>query len=72
MSRASASTVAWRLVEMWGLMGVAEAVLAPGSRSGPLAVALHAADRAGHLRLHVRVDERDPGARTASATPMSP
>ncbi|GAA5167951.1 2-succinyl-5-enolpyruvyl-6-hydroxy-3-cyclohexene-1-carboxylic-acid synthase [Ornithinimicrobium tianjinense] len=38
--------------------GVREAVLAPGSRSAPLAYALEAADRAGRLRLHVRVDER--------------
>ena len=38
--------------------GVSEAVLAPGSRSAPLALALHAADAADRLRLHVRVDER--------------
>jgi 2-succinyl-5-enolpyruvyl-6-hydroxy-3-cyclohexene-1-carboxylate synthase len=38
--------------------GVREAVLSPGSRSAPLALALHAADAAGRLRLHVRVDER--------------
>ena len=38
--------------------GVREAVLSPGSRSAPLAFALHAADRAGRLRLHVRIDER--------------
>jgi 2-succinyl-5-enolpyruvyl-6-hydroxy-3-cyclohexene-1-carboxylate synthase len=38
--------------------GVREAVLCPGSRSAPLAFALHGADRAGRLRLHVRVDER--------------
>ncbi len=38
--------------------GVREAVLCPGSRSAPLAYALEAADRAGRLRLHVRVDER--------------
>ncbi|MDO9379289.1 MAG: 2-succinyl-5-enolpyruvyl-6-hydroxy-3-cyclohexene-1-carboxylic-acid synthase [Nocardioidaceae bacterium] len=41
--------------------GVREAVLAPGSRSAPLAYALHAADAAGLLRLHVRVDERSAG-----------
>ena len=41
--------------------GVREAVVAPGSRSGPLAIALAAADRAGALRLHVRVDERAAG-----------
>ena len=38
--------------------GVTEAVLSPGSRSAPLAFALHAADAAGRLRLHVRIDER--------------
>jgi 2-succinyl-5-enolpyruvyl-6-hydroxy-3-cyclohexene-1-carboxylate synthase len=38
--------------------GLAEAVLAPGSRSAPLAMALHAASSAGRLRLHVRIDER--------------
>lgn len=41
--------------------GVREAVLSPGSRSAPLAYALHAADTAGRLRLHVRVDERSAG-----------
>ena len=38
--------------------GVREVVLCPGSRSAPLAYALHAADAAGRLRLHVRHDER--------------
>lgn len=41
--------------------GVREAVLCPGSRSAPLAYALETADRAGRLRLHVRVDERSAG-----------
>ena len=41
--------------------GVDEAVLCPGSRNAPLAMALHAADAAGRLRLHVRVDERTAG-----------
>ncbi|ROO84648.1 2-succinyl-5-enolpyruvyl-6-hydroxy-3-cyclohexene-1-carboxylate synthase [Actinocorallia herbida] len=38
--------------------GMTDAVLAPGSRSAPLALALDAAERAGRMRLHVRVDER--------------
>jgi 2-succinyl-5-enolpyruvyl-6-hydroxy-3-cyclohexene-1-carboxylate synthase len=38
--------------------GLREAVVAPGSRSAPLAMALHAASSAGRLRLHVRIDER--------------
>ena len=41
--------------------GVRDAVLCPGSRSAPLAFALHAADAAGRLRLHVRIDERGAG-----------
>jgi 2-succinyl-5-enolpyruvyl-6-hydroxy-3-cyclohexene-1-carboxylate synthase len=40
--------------------GLREAVIAPGSRSAPLAMALHAAasQPAARLRLHVRIDER--------------
>ncbi|RVW01813.1 2-succinyl-5-enolpyruvyl-6-hydroxy-3-cyclohexene-1-carboxylic-acid synthase [Rhodococcus spongiicola] len=41
--------------------GVREAVLCPGSRNAPLAFALHAADAAGRLRLHMRIDERTAG-----------
>ncbi|MFE7508115.1 2-succinyl-5-enolpyruvyl-6-hydroxy-3-cyclohexene-1-carboxylic-acid synthase [Promicromonospora sp. NPDC057488] len=41
--------------------GVRDAVLAPGSRSAPLAYALAEAADAGHLTLHVRIDERDAG-----------
>jgi 2-succinyl-5-enolpyruvyl-6-hydroxy-3-cyclohexene-1-carboxylate synthase len=41
--------------------GVTDAVLCPGSRNAPLAFALHAADTAGRLRLHVRIDERTAG-----------
>jgi 2-succinyl-5-enolpyruvyl-6-hydroxy-3-cyclohexene-1-carboxylate synthase len=37
---------------------VSDVVLAPGSRSAPLAYALYEAERAGRLRLHVRIDER--------------
>ena len=42
-------------------LGVREAVLAPGSRNAPLSYALYEAERAGGLRLHVRVDERAAG-----------
>ncbi len=41
--------------------GVTDAVLCPGSRNAPLSFALHAADAAGQLRLHVRIDERTAG-----------
>jgi 2-succinyl-5-enolpyruvyl-6-hydroxy-3-cyclohexene-1-carboxylate synthase len=41
--------------------GLREAVVSPGSRSAPLAMALHAAGEAGRLRLHVRIDERSAG-----------
>ena len=41
--------------------GVREAVVSPGSRNAPLSFALHAADAAGRLRLHVRIDERTAG-----------
>ena len=38
--------------------GVRDVVLAPGSRSTPLAFAAHEAAEGGRLRLHVRIDER--------------
>ena len=38
--------------------GLREVVLAPGSRSTPLAMAFDSLDRAGRVRLHVRIDER--------------
>jgi len=41
--------------------GVRDVVLCPGSRNAPLAFALADADRAGLLRLHVRIDERTAG-----------
>ena len=41
--------------------GVTDAVLCPGSRNAPLSFALQAADAAGRLRLHVRIDERTAG-----------
>jgi 2-succinyl-5-enolpyruvyl-6-hydroxy-3-cyclohexene-1-carboxylate synthase len=55
--------------------GMREAVLAPGSRSAPLALALHELEEEGRLRLHVRVDERSAaylalGLAKASGTPV--
>jgi len=41
--------------------GVTDLVLAPGSRSAPVAFAAHDAARAGRLRLHTRIDERTAG-----------
>ncbi|WP_420752058.1 2-succinyl-5-enolpyruvyl-6-hydroxy-3-cyclohexene-1-carboxylic-acid synthase [Rhodococcus sp. O3] len=41
--------------------GVRDVVLCPGSRNAPLAFALQAADTAGRLRLHMRIDERTAG-----------
>jgi 2-succinyl-5-enolpyruvyl-6-hydroxy-3-cyclohexene-1-carboxylate synthase len=55
-STALAATLVDELVRC----GLREAVVAPGSRSAPLAMALHAAasEPASGLRLHVRIDER--------------
>lgn len=41
--------------------GVTDVVLAPGSRSAPLALALAAVERRGEITLHVRIDERSAG-----------
>ena len=49
------------LVDELVRQGVRHAVLCPGSRSAPLAYALREAERAGRIRLHVRVDERSAG-----------
>ena len=38
--------------------GLREVVVAPGSRSAPLAMAFDELDRSGRIRLHVRIDER--------------
>ncbi|UVJ38713.1 2-succinyl-5-enolpyruvyl-6-hydroxy-3-cyclohexene-1-carboxylic-acid synthase [Arthrobacter sp. CJ23] len=41
--------------------GVRHVVVAPGSRSAPVAYALAEAEAAGRVRLHVRIDERSAG-----------
>lgn len=46
--------------ELWR-SGVREVVIAPGSRSAPLALAFYNADQQGRIRLHVRIDERSAG-----------
>ncbi|CAB4878229.1 MAG: 2-succinyl-5-enolpyruvyl-6-hydroxy-3-cyclohexene-1-carboxylic-acid synthase [Actinobacteria bacterium] len=41
--------------------GVSDVVVAPGSRSAPLAIAFAEAEERGEITLHVRVDERSAG-----------
>ncbi len=53
--------VARVLVDALVRCGVTDAVLAPGSRSAALALALADAERTGDLTLHVRIDERSAG-----------
>jgi 2-succinyl-5-enolpyruvyl-6-hydroxy-3-cyclohexene-1-carboxylate synthase len=53
-STALAVTLADELIRC----GLTDAVLAPGSRSAPLAMELHRRAEHGDLRLHVRTDER--------------
>jgi 2-succinyl-5-enolpyruvyl-6-hydroxy-3-cyclohexene-1-carboxylate synthase len=53
-----AAALATALVDELVRCGLREAVLAPGSRSAPLALALYDRAQAGELRLHVRIDER--------------
>ncbi|MGH3916900.1 MAG: thiamine pyrophosphate-binding protein, partial [Pseudonocardiaceae bacterium] len=54
----SSTALATVLVDELVRCGVRHAVLCPGSRNAPLSFALHAAERAGRLALHVRIDER--------------
>jgi 2-succinyl-5-enolpyruvyl-6-hydroxy-3-cyclohexene-1-carboxylate synthase len=57
----ASTTVATAVVEALRRSGVTDVVLAPGSRSAALALALYDADSMGAVRLHVRIDERTAG-----------
>lgn len=54
----SASVLARHVVRELLDQDVRHAVLSPGSRSGPLALALLEAERDGLVTVHVRIDER--------------
>lgn len=55
------STLASVVLDELVRCGVGHVVLAPGSRSAPLAIAAARAEAQGRLRLHVRIDERSAG-----------
>lgn len=56
-----AATFAARLVDELSRLGVRHAVVAPGSRSQALALALAELEARGGITVHVRIDERDAG-----------
>ncbi len=58
---ATGATFAATLVDEWIRAGVRHAVVCPGSRSTPLAVAVAQAAAAGRIVVHVRLDERAGG-----------
>lgn len=57
----NSTAVARLIVERCLSHGVKHVVVAPGSRSAPLSWAFAQAAKAGALKLHVRIDERDAG-----------
>lgn len=61
MTPAPASIFAVELLGGLVRRGVTDVVVCPGSRSQALALAAAAAERAGAIRLHVRLDERSAG-----------
>ena len=60
-SSSPASDFAYALLSAFVTLGVRDVVLSPGSRSQALALAAAALERAGQLRLRVRIDERVSG-----------
>ena len=75
--RAAAVAFATVLADELARCGLREVVVAPGSRSTPLAMAFWELDRAGLVRLHVRLDERSAsftalGLAKVSRRPVSP
>ncbi|MGN6795401.1 MAG: 2-succinyl-5-enolpyruvyl-6-hydroxy-3-cyclohexene-1-carboxylic-acid synthase [Streptosporangiaceae bacterium] len=58
MSQAPSAALAATLADELIRCGLREVVLAPGSRSAPLAIAFHRRAEAGDVRLSVRIDER--------------
>ena len=60
-SNSAASAFAYALLSSFVALGVRDVVLSPGSRSQALALAAAALERAGRLRLRVRIDERVSG-----------
>lgn len=61
MTSSPATDAAASLIAELVAHGVRDLVLSPGSRSQALALAAVHASRAGHLRVHVRIDERVAG-----------
>ena len=57
-SESPATAYAVALLDEFARLGLRDIVLSPGSRSQALALAAAEYERAGTLRLHVRIDER--------------